>query len=138
MFQRLFRARGRRDFKARSSSRDSETDQTRIAAIGDAIDDALQAAEAEQAGLRRRLDDVLARASVTLGNGSDEYVTREPLDSHHQDLFGNDIVNAERRLQELSAHIGHFRFLRSALTTRRADLALSEQPRGSAATSGWE
>ncbi len=121
MFHLFFRARARNYFQARSSGRDSETDQTRIAAISGAIDSALQAAEAEQAGLKRRLDDVLARASVTFGNGSDEYVTRDPLDSHHQDLFGTEIANAERRLRELSATIGHFRFLKAALTTRFSD-----------------
>jgi hypothetical protein len=121
MFQLFLRARARNDFHARSSDRDAETDQSRIAAISAAIDAALQAAEAEQAGLKRRLNDVLARASVTFGNDSDEYVTREPLDSHHQNLFGTEIANAERRLKELSAHIGHFKFLKTALSTRFSD-----------------
>ena len=53
----------------------------------DACGAALQEAEREQVGLNRRVDDALARASVTFGNGTDEYLEREPLDSHHQDLF---------------------------------------------------
>jgi len=121
MFQLFLRSRSRNDFQARSAGRDSETDHSRIAGIEEAIDKALNSAEIEQAGLKRRLDDVLARASVTFGNDTDEYLTRESLDSHHQDLFGIEIANAERRLNELSVSIGHFKFLKTALTTRFPD-----------------
>jgi hypothetical protein len=118
MFQLFLRARAQNLFQARSAGRDLETDQSRIAGIGNAIDHALNAAEAEQSGLKRRLDDVMARAAVTIGNDSDEYLTRESLDSHHQDLLGREIANAQRRLKELSVNIGHFKFLKAALATR--------------------
>ncbi|CAN5198717.1 hypothetical protein BH10PSE11_BH10PSE11_38590 [soil metagenome] len=121
MFQLFLRARARNHFQARSAGRDAETDQTRITGISDAIDQALTAAEVEQAGLKGRLDDVLARAAVTFGNESDEYLTRESLDSHHQDLFDTEISNAQRRLKELSANIGHFKFLKTVLVTRFPD-----------------
>jgi hypothetical protein len=117
MFQ-LFRARTRYFFQARSAGRDSQVDQARIASISRSIDEALRAAEAEHAGLNRRVEDVLARASVTLGNESDEYLTREPLDNQHQDLLGAEIANGQRRLRELAVSIGHFKFLKTALTTR--------------------
>jgi hypothetical protein len=118
MLQLFLRGRAQKLFKARSAGRDLETDQSRIAGIGNAIDVALDAAEAEQAGLKRRLDDVLARAAVTFGNDSDEYLTRESHSSHHQDLLGREIANAQRRLKELSVNIGHFKFLKAAVTTR--------------------
>src|SRR6202163_872519 len=111
MFQLFLRVRARelfrggagdRDFKARSVDRDKQTDRVRVAAILEAIDNALQGAEQEQAGLSWRVDDVLARAAVTIGNGTDEYLDREPLDSHHQDLFGIEISNGQRRLKELA------------------------------------
>jgi hypothetical protein len=128
MFQLFLRARtqnflrdrfgGEQIFRARSPQRDAETDQARIDAIMVAIEDALHAAELEQTGLNRRVEDVLARAAVTFGNGDDEYLEREPLDSHHQDLFDKEILNGQRRLKELSASIGHFKFLKAAMLSR--------------------
>src|SRR3981081_1940947 len=116
MFQLFLRARahnylrtrlGDQTFRARSADRDAETDQSRIRSILEAIEDALQAAELEQSGLSRRVEDVLARAAVTLGNGTDEYLERDALDSHHQDLFGAEILNGKRRLKELATEISH-------------------------------
>ena len=130
MFQLFLRARAHKylrprvaeqDFKARSAERDAETDRSRVAAILLGIEAALTAAEAEQLGLNRRVEDVLARAAVTLGNDSDEYLTREPLDSHHQSLFGTEIVNGQRRLQELATTISHFKFLKTATLSRFPD-----------------
>ena len=128
MFQLFVRARAHNYFKARSSGRDAENDMLRIASIARSIDDALEAVEGEHAGLNRRVDDVLARAAVTLGNDSDEYLTREPLDSHHQDLFGIEIVNGERRLKELATSIGHLKFLKTVLMTRFPDFKPPVEP----------
>src|SRR5665647_1018634 len=123
MFQLFLRARahnyfktrlGDQDFKARSADRDAETDRSRVSSILAAIESALNAAELEQSGLNRRVEDVLARAAVTMGNGTDEYLEREPLDSHHQDLFGTEISNGQRRLKELATTITHFKFLKAA------------------------
>jgi hypothetical protein len=131
MFQLFLRVRARelfrdgagdRDFKARSVDRDKQTDRVRVAAILEAIDNALQGAEQEQAGLSWRVDDVLARAAVTIGNGTDEYLDREPLDSHHQDLFGIEISNGQRRLKELATTITHFKFLKAVTLSRFPDI----------------
>ncbi len=130
MFQLFLRARAhsllgsRREdkgFKARSVERDAATDRVRIGAVLAAIDTALQEAEREQAGLNRRVDDALARASVTFGNGTDEYLEREPLDNHHQDLFAADISNGQRRLKELASTIAHLKFVKTAMLTRFPD-----------------
>jgi hypothetical protein len=130
MFQLFLRARahnyfkgrlGDQGFKARSADRDAETDTSRIGSILAAIENALHAAEQEQSGLNRRLEDVLARAAVTFGNASDEYLDREPLDSHHQDLFSIEIVNGQRRLKELASTISHFKFLKAAMLSRFPD-----------------
>jgi hypothetical protein len=128
MFQLFLRARshsflkdrfgGEQTFRARSPERDAETDRTRIEAIMAAIENALQAAEREQSGLNRRVEDVLARAAVTIGNGDDEYLEREALDNHHQDLFDKEILNGQRRLKELTASIAHFKFLKAAVLSR--------------------
>lgn len=127
MFQLFLRARTqnllsrRREgerFKARSFERDAETDRARIGSVISALDVALDEAETEQAGLNRRVDDALARAAVTFGNGTDEYVDREALDNYHQDLFDADISNGQRRLKELASTISHLKFIKAALLTR--------------------
>src|ERR1700736_3490843 len=112
---------GDQDFKARSADRDAETDRSRVSSVLQAIESALHAAEQEQSGLNRRVEDVLARAAVTLGNGTDEYLEREPLDSHHQDLFSTEISNGQRLLKELAATISHFKFLKAAMLSRFPD-----------------
>ncbi|MGY4509139.1 hypothetical protein [Bradyrhizobium sp. USDA 3650] len=124
MFHRLLKARTNnplaqnKRFQARSAERDAQTDRERVASIMTAIDVALQAAENEQAGLSSRVEDALARAAVTFGNGDDEYLEREALDNHHQDLFGAEISNGQRRLKELDASVSHLKFVRSAMLTR--------------------
>lgn len=120
--QNLVKSRlGGEGFKARSPERDAETDRQRIASIVAAVDAALEAAESEQAGLSRRVEDVLARAAVTLGNGTDEYLEREALDNHHQDLFDKEILNGQRRLKELASEIAHFKFMKAAVLSRFPD-----------------
>src|SRR5271169_5006401 len=130
MFQLFLRARahnyfksrlGDLGFKARSADRDAETDRSRVGSIVAAIENALHAAEQERSGLNRRVEDVLARAAVTLGNGTDEYLEREALDSHHQDLFSAEISNGQRRLTELASAITHFKFLKAATLSRFPD-----------------
>jgi hypothetical protein len=130
MFQLFLRARTRdflkgrrpkRNFQARSVERDAATDQSRVASILDAIDRALVDAEQEQSGLSRRVEDVLGRAAVTVGNASDEYVEREAQASHHQDLFDTEIANGQRRLKDLAEAITHFRFLKAATLSRFPD-----------------
>ena len=93
----------------------------RVDSILKAIENALRNAELEQSGLSQRIEDVLARAAVTAGNGTDEYLEREPLDSHHQDLFSIDISNGQLRLQELAFSINHFKFLNTELIGRFPD-----------------
>jgi hypothetical protein len=128
MFPLFLKARANHYFKARSASRDNETDHARVASVFRSIADALDGAKAEQAGLKSRIDDVLARAAVTLGNDSDEYLTRDPQDNHYQSLLNSEIANGQRRLNELELAIGHFKFLKTALITRFPDIELRKQP----------
>lgn len=124
MFQLFLRARAynllnfRRRFRARSLERDRDTDRERIGALMAAVDKALQEAESEQSGLNRRVDDALARASVTFGNGTEEYLDREQLDDHHQGLFEAEIMNGQRRLKELATIVSHLRFIKASMLTR--------------------
>jgi hypothetical protein len=130
MFQLFLRARARhfaRDhlggggFKVRSPQRDEYTDRQRVETVMKAIETALAAAESEQKGLNERVEEVLARAAVTLGNASDEYLDREPLDGHHQDLFSEEISNGQKRLKSLADAITHFKFLKAAVLSRFPD-----------------
>ena len=129
--QSFLRRTGSATFRVRSAKRDSEVDQRRVAAIMVAIEDAIAAAERERAGLNRRVEEVLARAAVTLGNDDDEYLYREPLDSHHQDLFDAEIVNGQRRLKELGSAIAHFSFVRAAMLSRFPDYKFRADDAGS-------
>jgi hypothetical protein len=121
MFERFLKARSVVPFKGRSASRDIETDRARATSIFRSIEEALEGAKAEQAGLKSRIDDAVARSAVTLGNDSDEYLTRDPEDNHYQNLLGNEIAEGQRRLNELEAAIRHIQFLRTALVTRFPD-----------------
>jgi len=119
VFQLLSRTRPQnRDFRVRSAARDAETDRSRANSVLAALEGVIREAEQEQSGLNRRVEDVLARAAVTIGNGADEYLERDALDSHHQTLFGSEISNGQRRLDELAATIAHFQFLKAALLSR--------------------
>jgi hypothetical protein len=137
MFQLFLRARAHKlrkraasgDFRARSADRDAEADHARVNSVILTIESALASAEAEQVGLGRRVEDVLARASVTFGNGADEYLTREPLDSHHHNLFDTEISSGQRRLQELAATVTHLKFLKAATLIRFSDFKRSGGPR---------
>jgi hypothetical protein len=121
MFQSFFLARGYQVFRARSESRDAENDRLRVASIAQMIEQSLTAAEVEKAGLVRRLDDVLALATVPLGNDTDEYLTREAHDRHLLDQLEAELSKGQRRLEELTTNIGHFEFLMEALLARFPD-----------------
>jgi hypothetical protein len=108
-------------FKVRSPRRDEDTDRQRVAVVMNAIETALSAAEGEQKGLNERVEEVLARAAVTVGTASDEYLDREPLDTHHQGLFSEEISSGQRRLKSLADTITHFKFLRAAVLSRFPD-----------------
>lgn len=115
---------GDEGFKVRAPERDVDTDRQRVQTVMTAIETVLSAAENEQKGLNQRVDDVLARAAVTVGNASDEYLEREPLDTHHQDLFSEEMSIGEARLKSLADTITHFKFLRAAVLSRFPDYKL--------------
>ena len=121
MIQFFRKARPNDSFKTRSVARNTEIDHARVTSIFRSIEDALEGAKAEQVGLKSRVDDALARSAVTLGNDSDEYLTRDPEDNHYQNLLGTEIADGQRRLSELEVAISHIRFLKTALVTRFPD-----------------
>jgi hypothetical protein len=134
MLNLFLRARAHNYFRARSVGRDAETDRSRVASIAATIDDALQSAEAEQAGLSRRMEDVGGRAAIATGNGVDEYLTREAIDSRTLVVLETEMVNGDRRLKELALMIGHFKFLKAALLSRFPDFKPPVDPSKSKAS----
>src|SRR5450432_4327337 len=121
MLDRFLRARANKSFKARSTSSDAEADYSRAELVLRSIEDALNVAEAESSGLNMRVHDVLARGAISLGNGTDDYLTREPADTVVQNQFDREIQIGQLRLEQLSLQINAFKFLRAALLSRFPD-----------------
>lgn len=122
MFETLLGAHRGKRFKARSAARDESTDAERLKPVLTSIEMALAAATAEWSGLNGRIDEVLARAAVTHGNESDEYLTRDASDSRHQDAFNDEISNGQRRLAQLSQHIERLKLLRATFNQQFPDI----------------
>jgi hypothetical protein len=88
----------RRLFKLRSADRNAAVDESRIAAVAAAIDNALRSAESAHAGFSRRLEDARSRAAMVVGNGDDEYLDREAIDNQHLNALETErAVSSARR-----------------------------------------
>lgn len=126
MFKRLFRSRGSDGFRTRSPERDVETDATLIGQVGAAITDALSAFEKERDGLNRRISEVQMLASVTVGTGTDEYVTREPAQAEGLASYEGEMRRGRERLTKLENHINNLKFMRAAFATRFSEFSRKE------------
>lgn len=93
--------------------------------IAHAIDDALKAAETESRALASRVEDATAWAAVSLGNGNDEYLEREQLDTLHLNRFDAAIREGNKYVVRLDQNIGHFRLLKVALLMAFPEIARS-------------
>jgi hypothetical protein len=131
MFKGLFGARSETGFKTRSPERDQETDKETIGRVAEAIDNALSALQAEQAGLFKRVEDTVAMASLTVGNESDEYVSRDSEKTAALRGYEDEMKRGRLRLAALEQHILNLRFLRAAFLTRFPEFnakPLAKQP----------
>lgn len=124
MFQRFLPARAHNFFRTRSDARNTDADQARLRPVAEAIESAIATAEAERSGLHRRIGDAIARAAVTFGPGTDEYLERDAIDNEFQNLLDAEVKNGERRLTELENQIEHLKFLKTAMTSRFPELKL--------------
>lgn len=118
MLQHFSRTRSIQSFKTRSDDRDAQTDDARLASVWRSIADALQAARVEQTGFIRRLDDISAQAAMSLGNDTDEYLTRDALDIDLLHQLEPEIMRGRRRLEQLAHSIARLEFLTAALRDR--------------------
>ena len=105
-------------FRTRSVERDQQSDRMNIARVADAINQAIDNFRVEHEGLSRRLADVTSRAVIVAGNGSDDYLEREPAVSDRLRELDNEVKNAQRRLDRLTYNISQFEFLRDELQAR--------------------
>ena len=119
--------RKNKNFATRSGERDAATDFSRLTSIYDAIDRSLSDAEAEKAGLQARLDGVLSRAAMAIGNGNDEYLNRDALDTRHLGLLDAEIKNGEQRIEILTADTAKLRSLRDAFLASFPEFARNRE-----------
>jgi hypothetical protein len=115
---RFFRSRSDDQFKTRSLARDADGDRTAVKMIADAINFVLEQAEAERAGLKRRMDDVTSRAALVAGNDVDDFLTRSEDRSEMLRISDAEIKRGQDRLDVVTENISHFRFLKAALQSR--------------------
>ena len=115
---RLFRSEA---FQARSPERDAAKDHDAVRSVAAVLDQVLAQAEAERAGLKNRIDTVLAQAAIVGGNDIDDYVTRDEDRAKMLRDSDAEIRRGEERLKVIEQNIAHFKFLRSALQTRFPD-----------------
>jgi hypothetical protein len=118
MFKSLFARKSDEGFKTRSADRDLATDDATIGRVAEAIDSALAALQAEQAGLSRRVEDAVALASLAVGNESDEYVSREASKTDALRRCEDEIRRGRDRQRALEQNVLNLRFLRAAFLTR--------------------
>ena len=108
-------------FRARSPQRDITADAEAVKSVLTAIDLVLESAEAERAGLKRRLDEVTSLAAIVAGNDLDDYLTRTADRSQMLHSSDVEIGLGEERLKVLDQNISHFKFLKTAVYTSFPD-----------------
>ena len=106
---------------ARPGNLEAGCAQSRAALVARSIESSLLAAQAERADLEQRLKELTRRALVSLGNGTDEYLTRDSRDNRRLDRLEQEMREAELGLQQLAEDIGHFEFLKTSLKIRFRD-----------------
>jgi hypothetical protein len=115
---KLFRSEA---FQARSPERDAARDHDAVRSVAAVLDQVLAQAEAERAGLKNRIDTVLAQAAIVGGNDIDDYVTRDEDRAKMLRDSDAEIRRGEERLKAIEQNIAHFQFMKSALQTRFPD-----------------
>jgi hypothetical protein len=118
VIRQLFRSRFEQGFRSRSPERDINADNEAVESIATAINLALEKAEAERAGLKMRIDDVISRAALVGGNDTDDYLTRTEDRSNMLRNSDTEIRSGQERLRTIEQNLAHFKFLRTALQTR--------------------
>jgi hypothetical protein len=109
-------------FKVRSSQRDKQTDQERVASIAQAINSAIASADKERSALSVRVKNAQDLAGLAAGNDSDEYLTRESKDTLRIAGYEQQFMAGHKRIEELNGHIASLNALRDLCYSRFPDL----------------
>jgi hypothetical protein len=115
------RSRSDGPFRTRAHARDQELDSQLVGQVAAAIDEALQKVEAQRDGLKRRLEDVIARAAIVGGNDLDDFLTRDEARSNLLAASDSEIARGQVRLKTLDEQLSHFKYLKAALQSRFPD-----------------
>ena len=121
LINRFRRSRADGLFQTRAPARDQELDDQLVGQIASAIDEALQKVEAQRDGLKRRLDDVIARAAIVGGKDLDDFLTRDEARATLLAVSDSEIARGQTRLKTLDEQLSHFKFLKAALQSRFPD-----------------
>jgi len=84
----------------------------------------LAAAEFERAGLARRIEDVLSRAAVAVGNDVDEYIDRDERDTSYLNGMDAQIQSGQDRLKQLDYNIAQFQALKAELALKFPEVVI--------------
>jgi hypothetical protein len=123
------RSRSDGPFRTRAPTRDQELDNQLVDQIASVIDEALQKVEAQRDGLKRRLDDVIARAAIVGGNDLDDFLMRDEARTALLAASDGEIARGQARLKALEEQLSHFKFLKAALQARFPDFRADAESR---------
>ena len=118
MIKQLFGPRFDQVLRTRSAQREAHSDEAAVQSVAAALERVIHQAEAERAGLKTRLEDVLSRAAIVGGNQLDDYLTRTNEEVAMLKISDAEIRRGEERLKVVEQNISHFKHLRAALQTR--------------------
>ena len=103
--QAMFSFRAKSTASFRSADRDRETDEQRLAAIKNAVQQAVEAAQREKSALGHRLEEALMRATILAGTDTYEHEARLPEKTAGLAEAEAEMSRAEGRLLDLDRHI---------------------------------
>lgn len=102
-------------FRFRSAVRDESADTKRLGVIERSLRKVIAEAEAERNGLKRRIQDAKNHAGMLIGNNTYEYMDREAATEQELSISEQNLLAAEKRMRQLSAHIAHLQRVLAAL-----------------------
>jgi hypothetical protein len=111
----MFSFRAKSGDKFRSADRDRETDEQRLAAIENAVREALLAAEREKSALGKRLEQAQTTATILAGTDTYEHETRLPERTAGLVESEAEMSRAENRLLDLDRHISKLKRIERAI-----------------------
>src|SRR6476660_3017569 len=108
-------------FRIRLPRRDQQTDRDRVSSIVQPIEAAIASAEKERSALALRVKNAQDLAAFATGNGTDEYLSREPEDTKRIAGYEQELIAGHKRLAELDTQIARLNAVREFCLSQFAD-----------------